>query len=294
MRGAKSLLALRQETGSPPQTTMRGHLQDLTNMRILERCRRNNFPGNVEYRLADAGRELLSVVAVLSAWLAISPDGPTEFGTGPAKSAIKALVGGWSTNMVRALAARPLTLTELDAVIPSVSYPSLERRLAAMRMAKLVEPSTSDRRGTPYRATDWLRQAIAPLAAAARWERRRMRDRAPSITSRDVEAAFLLALPLTRLAPELSGACSVAVLLGPEENRKAAGVVAAIDKGAAAVRGADPAGPASAAALGNSGAWFAAVIEGNRESLDISGDARLAEGLLNGLHGALFPASAYR
>ncbi len=40
--------------------------------------------------------------------------------------------------MLRALAAGSLSLTELDRLIGALSYPSLERRLVAMRLAGLV------------------------------------------------------------------------------------------------------------------------------------------------------------
>ena len=58
-----------------------------------------------------------------------APEGPLALGSSTAKSAIKALVEGWGTNMIRALAARPLSLTELNGLISGLSYPSLERRL---------------------------------------------------------------------------------------------------------------------------------------------------------------------
>ena len=41
--------------------------------------------------------------------------------------------------MMRALAARPMSLTELDSGITELSYPALERRLSSMRIAGLVE-----------------------------------------------------------------------------------------------------------------------------------------------------------
>ncbi len=46
-------------------------------------------------------------------------------------------------------------------VISSLSYPSLERRLAAMRLAGLIEARPGNGRGTPYAVTDWLRRGIA-------------------------------------------------------------------------------------------------------------------------------------
>lgn len=104
----------------------------------------------------------------LQAWLQLSPAGPIELGSIAAKSAIKALVEGWGSNIVRALATRPLSLTELNSLIPRISYPSLERRLTAMRQVNLLETQSTHGRTTPYEVTEWLRRAIAAIG----WERR--------------------------------------------------------------------------------------------------------------------------
>ncbi len=279
---------LRRELDSPPQTTTRAYLRTLTQTGVVERRRCNDFPGNVEYELAPGGRELLAVADVLAAWLATFPEAPTALGSGGAKSTIKALVDGWSTSMIRALASRPLSLTELDSVIAAVSYPSLERRLAAMRLGGLVEPLASEGRGTPYGVSDWLRKAIAPLAAAARWERRRLRAESLAITNRDAEAAFLLVLPLLRLPTSLSGTCRLEVRMNGEKNGAQAGVIASVRDGRVETCVTKLEGPADAWALGTTGAWLAAVIERDPASLELGGDAELVEQVVGRLHEALF------
>jgi DNA-binding HxlR family transcriptional regulator len=288
---SKSLADLRLELDSPPQTTMRAYLRTLTQTGVVEKRRRNDFPGNVEYELAEPGRELLAVVGVLVDWLARFPGMPTTLGSGAAKSAIKALVDGWSTSMVRALASRPLSLTELNSVIASISYPSLERRLAAMRLGGLVEPMASQGRGTPYAVSEWLRRAIAPLVAAARWERRCLCEEAPAVTNRDVEAAFLLALPLLRLPADLSGSFRLGVRMGGERNAPA-GVVALVRGGEVKTCETRLEARADAWAHGTTGAWFATVIERDPRCLELGGDVALAKRVVGALHEALFGAGA--
>ena len=97
------------------------------------------------------GRELLEVAERLELWLAQAPDGPISLESGAAKGAVKALVDGWGSTMMRALAARPLSLTELDGIIADLSYPALERRLSSMRMAGLVEAAAEQGLGHPLR-----------------------------------------------------------------------------------------------------------------------------------------------
>src|SRR4051794_1396689 len=130
-----SLLVLRQAVGSPPQSTMRLYSRTLNDLGIIDRQHQATFPGSVEYRITQAGQDLLGVAKILDGWLSLGPRGPIDLGSTASKSATKALVEGWSTNIVRAIASRPLSLTELNKVIPKISYPSLERRLGSMRLA---------------------------------------------------------------------------------------------------------------------------------------------------------------
>jgi DNA-binding HxlR family transcriptional regulator len=288
-REPRPLIDLRRAVGGPPQTTLRGHLKALTDLGALERRRRSEFPGAVDFALGAAGRELLEVGHVLGAWLELSPEGPIELGTPAAKSAIKALLGGWSSAMIRALAAGPLSLTQLDRLIPSLNYPSLERRLAALRLAGQIEALSGSSRGTPYAASPWLRRSIAPLASAARWERRLAPPRSAPIGRLDVESAFLLTVPFLSLPAKASGAVRLAVEVPVAgEQRGHAGVRAEIDAGRVVSCVTRLQGPARGWISGKAEAWIAAVVEHESAGLEIGGDSALARAILDGLNGALF------
>lgn len=284
-----SLMDLRRAAGSPPQTTMRGHLRALTEKGILERRREPSFPGAVDYGLAPAGQELLDVARRLQAWLREAPEGPIELGSTSAKGTVKALVEGWSSGIIRALAARPLSLTELSSIIPGLSYPSLERRLTAMRLSGQIEPCAgSSSRGTPYQPTGWLRRGVAPIAAAARWERRFQPEEASPIAKIDVESIFLLSLPLVRLPREDGGVCR----LGTESRngkgeRVMAGALAVIKEGRLVSCGSQLEGGADAWALGSVGGWLRAILDGDSGDLELGGDSGLVRDLLEGLNSSL-------
>jgi len=287
--GPKQQSELRRDTGSPAQTTLRGHLKALMRVGALERRRRNSFPGMLECELTPSGKELLLVLDVLRRWLERAPDGALAPGSNEAKAAIKALAEGWSTTMLRALAATPLSLTELDSVIGALSYPALERRLATMRLAGLVAPRPTNGRGTPYAVTDWQRLGVAPVAAAARWESRNLAAHSAAITPLDVEAAFLLAVPRLRLPGELSGACRIAAEIRNGGKRRLAGVrVAVEDDGSIASCTTSLEGSVDAWALGSPDAWFRAVIESDLTELELGGDCSLSRALVEGLHDSLF------
>lgn len=292
--GPRSLEELRRAVGSPPETTLRSHLRTLVRIGAITRNRQRDFPGSVDYELAAAGRELIAVRDVLGAWLMEAPGGPISLGSQPAKSAVKALLDGWSTGIVRVLAAKPLSLTELSGLITTIRYPSLERRVGAMRLAGLIERTSSCGRGTPYAVTQWLCTAVGPLVAAARWERGNLRDETEPIKQLDAQAAFLLAVPLLWLDPELAGTCRLGVEMrdsGGELN--VAGVTAHVDGGRIVACATRLHGPATAWASGSAAVWMRALIDGRAEELEIGGDAALAIAVIEGLHQTLYrPESA--
>jgi DNA-binding HxlR family transcriptional regulator len=286
--GPKQQAELRRAAGLPAQTTLRAQLKRLTDVGAVEKHRRNRFPGVHEYELTAAGRDLLFVADVLERWLERAPDGPLALGENAAKAAIKALAEGWSTTMLRVLAAGPLSLTELDGIITSLSYPALERRLAAMRLASLVKARASDGRGTPCGVTNWLRQGVAPLASAIRWERRHLpRDTAP-IARLDIEAAFLLALPLLRLPSDVSGSCRMAAEMANGGERRLAGAMIELRNGKIASCATQLRGDPDAWALGSAPAWLDALIARDADRLELGGDCQLASALVDALHQVLF------
>jgi DNA-binding HxlR family transcriptional regulator len=261
----------------------------MTELGAVERSRGPGFPGSANYELARPGRELIGVASAVRAWLAMGPDGTMELGGATAKNALKALVDGWSTSMLRALAARPLSLTELDRLIADISYPSLERRLAALRLTGLVRRMPGKGGGAPHAVTDWLRRAVAPLVTAARWEGAHARQTAAGVTNRDVEAAFLLSLPLLQLSSEAAGSCRFAVEFSNGSGHSYAGVVVRVEEGRIASCVSRLEGDAGAWASGSTADWIWAVAEQDPHRLEIGGEAQLAAGLLEGLHEALFP-----
>ncbi|MET0557989.1 MAG: hypothetical protein ABW065_04885 [Solirubrobacterales bacterium] len=282
-----ALIDLRRAVGAPPQSTMRKHLSTLAGAGVLSRTRDGGFAGSASYTLQKPGTDLLGLARVVEGWLAAAPHGPIDLGTVAAKSAIKALAEGWSTTLLRALAARPLTLTELDALIGDISYPSLERRLVAMRMAGQVEAVASRGRGTPYTVTHWLRRAVGPLVSAARWERRHLADATAPIGRLDIESAFLLGLPLLSLDDEYTGACRLAVDTRSKGARRTVGVVVRLAEGRVSHCRARVDGDVTAWASGSVGAWYRGVSEGRVDLLEVGGDQALLEAIVAGLHASL-------
>lgn len=290
--GSKRLVDLRRETGSPAQTTLRAHLRELEAARAIEKRRRDRFPGVLEYELTASGKDLLFVVAAVEQWLTEAPSGPLDFGGTDGKAAIKSLIEAWSSTMLRALAARPLSLTELDRIITSLSYPSLERRLGAMRLTGQVEACEADGKGTPYAPTAWLRRGIAPLAAAAQWERRHLPTDSVAITRIDVEAALLLVLPLLDLPGDVTGSCRLGVEMSDGRGRRLVGAMAHIEDGELDGCSVRLDRDADAWVTGPTNAWLRGVIEEDTDGLELGGDQRLARALVEGLHLVLFGDAA--
>jgi DNA-binding HxlR family transcriptional regulator len=281
------LAELRERVGCPAQTTLRGYLCDLAELGIVTGVERREMPYSVTRELTPQGKELLFVADVLQAWLSETPQGEIRLGTEPAKAVIKALTDGWGSTILRALASQPLSLTELDGLIADVSYPSLERRLSIMRITGQIEAIPSQGNGTPYAITDWARRSIAPLSAAGRWERAHLPAETGPVTWVEVEAAFLMALPLVQLEEGMEGECVLAADTR-EAGKRIAGVHVIVERGEVISCEAELKSEPPAFALGTATAWLDAVIEGQMKGLHVSGDRKLVKGLVQGLHGALF------
>lgn len=289
---------LRERIGGAAQTTLRSQVGTLRELGALAKRERGGMPYTVENELTEVGRAMLLVADALEAWLERAPQGPISLGSEPAKAAIRALVGAWGSTMLRALAARPLSLTELDGLIPDLSYPGIERRLSAMRAARQLEQAPGQGAGRPYAVTPWLRQAVAPITVAGRCECRHLADEAEVLTRIDIEAAFLLSVPLVRLPEGHSGECLLAVdtsgsELGPDESEQAhsrlAGVRVAVEDGRVVSCVSRLENDPGTWVLGTVEAWLDAFIEGRLDGLRIGGDdpglvRSLTAELYNSLH----------
>jgi DNA-binding HxlR family transcriptional regulator len=285
--GPASLAEL-QGRGGSPGSTLRARLKDLVNADVVVARRSRGFPRGSEYELTDAGEGLLAVAEIVESWLNESPNDSCGFGGDGTKAAIGALAEGWSATLLRALAAKPLSVADLDSLIGALNYPSLERRIVAMRHVGQVEARPMKGRETPYAVTTWLRRGVAPLLAAIRWERLHLNGSGAPVAGMDVEAAFLLVMPLLELEPELSGSCRLAVELPSAGDQRVAGVLANLEDGSVTSCMSRLAGSVDAWASGSIGAWFRALIDCDGGSLELGGDGRLARTLVAGMHEALF------
>jgi DNA-binding HxlR family transcriptional regulator len=280
------LAELRKATGLPAQTTLRGHLANLAEIGVLTKRPTQQMPYAVENELTPMGQELLDVAGRLGSWLKQAPDGPISLEGGAAKGAVMALVDGWGSRMMRSLAARPLSLTELDSLISDLSYPSLERRLSSMRIAGLVEAQPSRGAGTPYAVTDWARRGIAPLAAAGHCELVHMGSEIAPVTEIDIEAAFLLATPLVGLSKHAAGLCQLEVEASPGVVSQPTRVQVTVAGGRVVSCASRLAPSPSAYAVGSAARWFNAVRDGEIGQLRFGGCRRFAEDVVGGLHTA--------
>jgi DNA-binding HxlR family transcriptional regulator len=283
------LAELQAALGSAPQTTLRGHVKGLADIGALDKQRRDGSVSAVDYELTPLGLELLEVADALERWLALAPGGPIALDSDRGKVAVKSLGGGWESTILRALGARPLSLAELNGLIDAYSYPALERRLSRMRATGQVETTHRGAR-TLYTVTDWMRRAIAPLTMAGRCERRHIAELTAPITYVEVEAAFLLALPLVVMSEEIGGDCVLAADTGPDnEGPRVSGIHVVVERGRVLSLSEDLEDDPTSWCVGSANAWMDAVIDGDAAGLRIGGsNHRLPRSLVGRLHVTLF------
>ena len=292
--GALSLGELRGEVDAPG-STLRARLRGLEQAGALASGQDGRPRGAVGYELTAAGADLLPVIDVLERWLAEAPGGERRLGGSGARTAIAALCEGWSATLLRPLAAKPLSVADLDQLIPRLSYPSLERRVAAMRLVGQVEARPAIGRETPYAVTGWLRRGVATLLAAIHWERDSLSGPAAVPAGRiDLETALLLALPLLRIDEDLSGICRLTIELPGQDNgdRRLAGALVELRGGTVAACGLQLGGVADAWVSGSLAAWLRGLIDGDHDGFECGGDSELARMTVAGLHRSLFLRAA--
>lgn len=288
-RGPRRLSELRRQSGSPPQTTLRARLRQLAEMGIVAKRRLNLLPGVREYELtSSSGRELLFVATTVDGWLASAPEEPLSFSGEGGRAAIRALAESWSSTMLRAMAAGEASAADLDRQVGRLSRASMERRLGELRAAGLIASREAEGGQTSHEITDWLRKGTAPIAAAARWERRHIPHATAPIRPIDAEAGFLLAMPLLKPPPDLSGSCRLGVEFGTGKERCLAGVTVEVGDGRVVSCTTRLESSPAAWATGPPEAWLRTAIEANPNRLELGGDRRLVRGLIDGLNQALF------
>src|SRR6185436_13939014 len=143
----------------------------------------------------------------------------------------------------------------------------------------------------PYAVTEWARQAVGPLVAAGRCECEHLAQAAGPLTRIDVEAAFLLAVPLVALPADTGGACVLAVSADTdeldEEVERVIGVHVEVKQGMVVSCSAGAETEAPTWAKGPVDSWTTAILEGPPDCLELGGiDARLARALIEGMRTA--------
>jgi DNA-binding HxlR family transcriptional regulator len=239
-------------------------------------------------RILPSGEEMLFIAFTIEQWLQKGPGGAVRIDSERARKTIPALAEGWSSTLVHALAVQPRTLPELEREIEALGRSALREQLEAMREVGLVDARPGDGEGALYAVTDFLRAATAPLAAGARFERRYAPAHTPHITPLDVEAAFLLALPLLRLPPDVDGVCRLVVDVPVHGEPVPTGAMARVEHGRIAAVSTELREECDALLEGPPTAWLDAVIEPLSSRLLPEGDEDLAAAVLAGLHEALY------
>jgi DNA-binding HxlR family transcriptional regulator len=263
-------------------------MRDMEELSLVSRTRQPDVPPTVECRLSSHGERLLPVAARLDAWLAQAPSGPLKLGEAYAGGTVKALAVAWGSTLLRWLAERPRSLTELERLVHMFGYRKLERILRDLTTAGLIERGPAEGRVSPYRVTDWARSAANLLTAAMRWERDEIPNQSAVVSSIEAEGVMLLGLPMIELPSSTSGTCALLVDAYDSAECLGGAVVRLLDGRPVlweAVGGSDPEAIESGAdcwVRGTTAAWLGAHSDAPQD-FEIGGDAHLVEKVMAAL-----------
>jgi hypothetical protein len=115
-----------------------------------------------------------------------------------------------------------------------------------------------------------------------------MRSRAAPLDRIDIEAAFLLALPLVGLPGDVAGSSQLEVEADPRAIHGQVGVRVTVEHGRVVACDSELGPSPGDYAVGSAARWFCAVRDGTASLLRFGGGS-VAERLVTGLHAALAP-----
>jgi DNA-binding HxlR family transcriptional regulator len=195
------------------------------------------------------------------------------------------LVGDkWTLLIVRDLASGPRRFVELQRVLPGISTEQLRSRLNRMvadgmltRQRYREVPPRVD-----YELTERARDLMPILGELARWGYEWAWSGPRANESVDIGAIFRLAPGLINSREAPTGTVELVITDGRQDDRPAAYLVDLSDR-RVAMRERSPEG-ADARVSGDTAAWVTAFSPNrDRGRLEIAGDQRLAEVVLDGL-----------
>ncbi len=285
----------RHYRANPTQMRAGGHLLGMAtnriNRAILRQLNEEGMPWGAgrEMKITDTGREILFTSFVGELWLQSGPRGAIDPDGDEAEATIQALIEGWSATLIHALSHEPMTVRALDLAIEGIGRAELRRRLDDMYKVGLIEARPMGGGDEAiYSVTDWLRTGIAPLAVAARQERRDPNEEMTPIDGFDVETAFLLTLPLLELPRDIAGSCRMGVEVVEDGQARLVGAMARVEGGRVTSCTVELDDKADAWAIAGPGEWLDTVIAPSARRVMTGGNRLLARVLLDGLHQALF------
>lgn len=216
---------------------------------LVERVAGADGRAGADNRLTETGRLLL--------------------GCCPAQAPLRPLGEMWGLGLIRQLSRGPRSLLELVEEVEGLSYHQLRYRTARYREAGLLADSARDGRVRQFRLTDAARRHTGTIAAIGRWRQRC--SAGGSTTGLDAEE---MATVLRTVLPLIVTPVRPVDLFvtGPD--------------GAARV-GVLPKGEATGSATATVDTWFAVLLDGDRDQVQVDGDPGLVAACLTRLHEVL-------
>jgi len=275
-----------------PRTVYR-HARQLSDLGLVDREEVAGVPSTVIHSLSPAGRDLYHLIesyATTSAPWVSSP------GTGDGIWTLCGLLGEmWTCGWVEELGHGGRSATDLAEATPRMTFHQASRRTHQLLSWNLLYESAASRgQRKRYQLSDQTRQGMSLIAGLGRWRQQHVEGQADAgLSVQEMATALRASLSLLTLPDRQGGSVKLGVVgtTGLNGERGSATLTAHVGLDGK-VRCVKEKPSEDAWALGSVDTWFAALLDGDRGRLRVSGDLDLVDDCLKRLHEILWATPA--
>ncbi len=271
-----------------PRTIYR-HARRLTELKLIEREEIPGVPSTVIHSLSDpAGKDL---VRLIDAYAKVTLPPHSNPRTDPSLWGSLGLIGEmWGYSWIEVLSYGGHSVTDMTELTKGMTFHQVTRRIHQLVSWGLVYESSARGQRKRYQLSDRTRKAMALIAGLGRWRQQHLLGgQEGGLNVSEMATVLRTSLPLLELPDHQNTNIQLGIVgtTGNDGDRGSETLMGRVSPGGGmrCIKGK----PSSDAwALGTVDTWLAALLDGDRGRLRVSGDLDFVDHCLKQLHGTLW------